>query len=57
MPDIKTFEGNWPAQQNSMELAVRVPSPLFFHHLQPVHGERRAFLAVTKGPSAAADQR
>ena len=40
---------------NSTELAVRVPSPSFSHHIpflflsQPVHGKRKAFLAMTKG--------
>ena len=39
MPDIRTFEGNWPAQRNSIELAVRVPSP----SLRPLRSQDKLY--------------
>ena len=62
MPDIKTFDGNWPSQLNSKRACGS--RSFFFFSLtttlsflsKTIHGERKAFLAVTKALLAAADQ-
>ena len=53
----KTFEGNWQASTTQKDSPLSCLFPLVLlsqQHSpflsQPVHGERKAFLAVTKGP-------